>query len=238
MKHIDSDLKVASAFDANTSAYLLRVFCVCAFVIGTIGIFREMSTIASNSERVVDSFSLFGGHQNLTSWYQAMALGLSALMWLMMASTQSGSTRSQLTVGAAVLFYMSVGEHTNFDHEFSMRLISRVTPAEYVTPAAMGLAALIAASLYSALMPAVRRTHRYAALLGFGFLVYVCGAIGFECVTGFLVQSQGAGDLYIAAASTEELLETLGCMLFACAMIKHLTISPSVGGSQTTSMPS
>lgn len=224
MKHTGSDLRVASAFDARTSRYLLRVLCISALSIGIIGIFREMSNLANEKERIVDSFSLFGGHQNLTSWYQAMALGLSALMWLMMASSQSGSARNQLTVGAAVLFYMSIGEHTNFDHEFSMRLVSRVIPAEHVMSASMGLAAVVAASLFAALMPTICQTHRYAALIGLGFVVYVCGAIGFEYVSYLTARSQGAGNLYIVAASLEELLETLGVMLFACAMVKHLTV--------------
>lgn len=224
MKHTDPKLFTTSTFDARTSRILTSFVVGIAFSIAIIGLGKEFSYAENLPARVIDSFSLYGGHQNLTSWYQALMLGISALFWLIWASQNSGNSRSGLTLGAAVLLYMSVGEHTNFDHEFSMRLVSNFVPPEHAHSASMGAASLVAAGLFMVFSSTVRKCHKYATMLAIAFFVYVVGAIGGEIVSGSIYRAQGASIFHHVSTSAEELLETFGTMLFGVAMIKQLSV--------------
>lgn len=53
--------------------------------------------------------------------------------------------------------------------------------------------------------------------------IFVTGALGLESVGGFYWEAQGNQALqYIAATTTEELLEMLGIVLFMYALVDHI----------------
>lgn len=226
MKHFPPSLAAAPLLDGSTYRILVRVACLAAFMILASGVFWEVFSYDPAHRGTSGPFSLFGEHENLTSWYQAMLLSLSSFLWLIIARTFQGGDRRLALLASGVLFYMSAGEHTNFDHEFSARLIGAMVPVEQASFVLLGLAAMFCAGMWGLFSPLVGRTAALGAPLAFAFATYVAGAVGLEVLA---VTSTNMSPVYfVLLGSAEEILETLGVLMFCMVTAGHLTLNARV----------
>lgn len=166
---------------------------------------------------------------NLPTWYSTLLMAMAALFCYLVArcGRSAGSTNSrQWYALSVVMLFLSVDEAAQVHEKstvvlqrFDLSGLSAAFTFAWVIPWTV-LVILIGAYFYRFLTQLPRR-DRWDIVLAGG--VFVGGALGLEFVEGMVLTARGEEDLtYELVATTQELLEMVGIVLFIRAVMNVL----------------
>ena len=172
------------------------------------------------------AFSL-GAENNFPTYFATIILlACSALLWLIGAGENrpDGYRPYHWYALGAVFLFLSMDEMMSIHERLSepIRLLigeNQVFYYAWVLPYAV-FVVLVAAAFWRFLLHLPRRTARLLVLSG---TLYVCGALGFETISGYHSARFGnVNAVYVLYQTVEEVLEIAGALLFLYALADYI----------------